>query len=100
MYWLVLFMESLATLFFLVSSAVLIYMYAKDKTTSSGALSFAFFLMFLSFFLILLSDAREVSEIVKIVSSTLAVLAGLIFMYIQLREELSYRALKKLRGVY
>ena len=94
----VLFIEALATFFFLTSSAVLIYMFARDNSSSSGALSLAFFLMFLAFFLILLSDARTVPDIVRIVASTLAVFAGLIFLYIQLREELSYKTLKRIRG--
>ncbi len=96
--WVVGFIEALAAMFFLTSSALLVYMWARDKNASSGILSLAFFLLFLAFFLILLSDVKKAPDVVKILASTLSVISGIIFLYIQLREEMSYRTLKRLRG--
>ncbi len=100
MNFLVLLIESFATIFFLAVFAILVYMYLSNpKSSLCPPLGLAFLLMFFSSFGLLLYDTGVFHNNVKIISATLNVLASLIFLYIFLREELAYRRLMRLRGV-
>ncbi len=99
MNWLVLLMESFATVFFLFALGIVTYVYLEDKNNSTAMnLSLAFLLLFFSSFGQLLYDTGMFAQTVKIVSTVLGVLAGVVFIYIFLKEELTYRTILKLRG--
>ncbi len=99
MNWLILMMESFSTVFFLFSMGLTSYVYMTDKkNTLAAALTLAFALLYFSTFSLLMYDAGIKSETLKIISTTLEVLSGLVFMYIFIREELVYRTMLKLRG--
>ncbi len=100
MNFLVLFIESFATIFFLAVFAILVYMYLSNpKSYLCPPLALAFLFMFISSFGLLLYDTGVFHTTVKIISATLSVLASLIFLYIFLREELAYRRLMRLREI-
>ncbi len=99
MSWVILLIESFSTVFFLLSMGIVLYIYLDDrKNTTALALSLGFLFLFFSSFGLLLYDTGIFSETVKITSTILQVMAGLVFIYIFLREELVYRTLLKLRG--
>ncbi len=101
MNWLILLMESFSTVFFLFVFGITAYFYIKDNSnTLAFWLSIAFFLLFFSTAGTLLYDTDVFPETVKIVSSILNVMAGIIFMYIFISEEMAYKTIRRLSSSF
>ncbi|MCE4607954.1 MAG: hypothetical protein F7B61_03215 [Caldisphaeraceae archaeon] len=101
MNWIITLMDSFSTVFFLVIFGITAYFYIRDNTNSLAFwMSIAFFMLFFSSAGLLLYDSGVFPEMVKVLSSVLNVAAGIVFIYIFVSEELTYKTLRRLSSSF